>query len=83
MVPLQLLLLNGFKYKFFFSINVLNVIEVRLSSEGGGVAVVCGASRCTTLEVDVGAKNVVTKCGDVSNINPMEEKKKVKEWEMN
>jgi hypothetical protein len=27
-----------------------------------------------TLEVDVGAKNVVAKCGDVSNTNPKEKK---------
>jgi hypothetical protein len=43
--------------------------------------VVCGESRCITLEVDVGVKNVVAKCGDVFNTNPME-KKKVKKWEI-
>jgi hypothetical protein len=82
MAPLQLL--NGFKYKFFFSTNILNVIKVSSSNEGGGSGIVCSASECTTFEVDVGVENVVTKCGDVSNTNPMEkEKKRVREWEIN
>jgi len=35
-------------------------------------------------EVDVSAKNVVAKCGDVFYTNPMEKKKKrMKEWEFN
>ncbi len=68
--------MNGFKYKFFFSINVPNVIKVGSSNEGGGVVVVYNASECTTLEVDVGAKNVVTKCGYVPNINPIGKKKR-------
>jgi hypothetical protein len=69
MAPLYLP--NGFKYKFLFSINVPSVIKVGSSSEGGDVVVVCSASKCITLEVDVGAENVATKCGDVLNINPI------------
>jgi hypothetical protein len=64
-----------FKYKFFFSINILSVIKVGFLSEGGDGAIVCSAFECTTFEVDVGAKNVVTKCGDVPNTNLMEKKK--------
>jgi hypothetical protein len=66
----------GSNASFFFFVNVPSVIEVRPSSEGGGVAVVCGTSRCITLEVYVGVKNVVAKCGDVFNTNPMEKKKR-------
>jgi hypothetical protein len=75
---------SGFKYKFFFSTNFLIVIEVGSSGEGGGGVVVCSAPRCPTLEVDVGAKNVVAKCGDVLYTNPMEKKKKqMKVWKFN
>jgi hypothetical protein len=73
MVLLQLP--NGFNYKFFFSTNFPS-IKVGNPSEGGGGVVVCSASECTTLEVDVGVKNVVAKCGDVPYTNPMEKKKK-------
>jgi hypothetical protein len=73
MAPLQLP--NRFKYNFFFFTNILSVIKVGSSNEGGGGVVICNAFECTTLEVDVGAENVATKCGDVPNINPMEEKK--------
>jgi hypothetical protein len=44
-------------------------------SEGGDGAIVCSAFECTTFEVDVGVKNVATKCGDVPNTNFMEKKK--------
>jgi hypothetical protein len=82
MAPLQLP--NGFKYKFFFFVNILNVIKVGSSSEGGGGGIVYSAFECTTLEIDVGVKNVATKYGDVHNTNPMEKKKKrVREWEIN
>lgn len=73
MAPLQLL--NGFKYNFFFSTNILNVIKAGYSNEGSGGDIVCRASKCITFEVDVGVENVATKCGDVSNTNPMEKKK--------
>jgi hypothetical protein len=75
MAPLQLP--NGFKYKFFFFVNILNVIKVGSSSEGGGGGIVYSAFECTTLEVDVGVENVATKCGDVHNTNPMEKTKKM------
>jgi hypothetical protein len=74
----------GSSTSFFFPANFLIVIEVGSSSEGGGGVVVCSAPRCPTLEVDVGAKNVVAKCGDVPYTNPMEKKKKqMREWEFN
>jgi hypothetical protein len=66
----------GSSISFFFFVNFRTVIEVGSSSEGGGANVVCNAPKCTTLEVDVGAKNVVPKCGDVPYTNPMEKKKK-------
>jgi len=81
MAPLYLP--NGFRYKFLFSINVPSVIKVGSSSEGGDVVVVCSASKCTTLEVDVGANNVATKCGDVININPINFFKWVRKWKIN
>jgi hypothetical protein len=82
MVLLQLP--NLFKYKFFFSTNFPSIIEVGSPNEGGGGVVVCSASECTTLEVDVGVKNVVAKCGDVLYTNPMEKKKKqVRQLEFN
>jgi hypothetical protein len=81
MVPLQLPI--GFKYKFFFYVNILNVIKVGSSNEGSGGVAVYSAFKCITLEVDVGLENVAIKCGDVPNTNPMEEKKEVKEWEIN
>jgi hypothetical protein len=77
MAPLQLP--NGFKYKSFFFANILSVIKVDSSTEGSGGGVVYNAFECTTLEVDVGVKNVATKCGDVHNTNPMEKKKKMGE----
>jgi hypothetical protein len=74
----------GSSTSFSFSINILNVIKVNSSNEGGGGGIVCNASKCITFEVHVGVENVVTKCGDVSNTNHMEkEKKRVREWEIN
>jgi len=64
----------GSSTSFFFA-NIPSVIEVQPSSVGGGDAIVYSASKCTTFEVDVDAKNVVAKCGDVFNTNPMERKK--------
>jgi hypothetical protein len=64
----------GSSTRFFFSNDVPRVIKVGSSSEDVVVVVVSNASKCTTLEVDVGAENVATKCGHVPNINPIEKK---------
>jgi len=64
----------GSSTSFFFPNDVPSVIKVGSSSEDVVVVVVSNASKCTTLEVDVGAENVATKCGHVPNINPIEKK---------
>jgi hypothetical protein len=50
---------------FFFPVNFPTITKVGSWNEGGGGVIVCSAIGCTTLEVDVGAENVVAKCGDV------------------
>jgi hypothetical protein len=73
MAPLQLP--NGFKYKSFFFANILSVIKVDSSSEGSGGGVVYSAFECTTLEVDVGVKNVLQNVVMCITLTPWRRKK--------